>query len=425
MPIYKLRGPFSFVVVDALGPFPETPAGNKYILIFVDYFTRWPEAIAVRDLKTSTFLQVLVDEVLCRYGVPDNLLSDRGSNFVSALAKTLYKTVGIDKLASAPGHPQGQGLVERFNSTLATMMKMYVSAAQTDWDVYLPRLLWAYRTAHQETLGDSPFFCLHGRDPTQPLHLAFVNQDEPWKSDELPQWKRKQSAWFLATRKLVESQLLRGQNRDSLAKDHKRHVEFGPTDSVWVYQYFQKSARPDDTRIKKLAYHWHGPYRIHEKQGPNTYRIHIPTHPDRIVPINVDRLKAFRGYWTRPYDDEVPAEPEPLGPEGDDTALEPDMLPNSSFLNRVEFLDGDVAYTNTTSALDRIEDRRKERGKEVEYLVRHADQLTYWTPRSRLKDYESYISEYENTRREEEGFPALRRSPRLVDLDVRAAEFTY
>ncbi|KAH9125390.1 hypothetical protein AeMF1_003981 [Aphanomyces euteiches] len=56
MPVYKLRGPFSFLVVDALGPFPLTPSGNKFVLIFVDYFTRWPEAFAVPDLKTSTFI---------------------------------------------------------------------------------------------------------------------------------------------------------------------------------------------------------------------------------------------------------------------------------------------------------------------------------------------------------------------------------
>ncbi|KAH9134953.1 hypothetical protein AeRB84_019408 [Aphanomyces euteiches] len=107
MPVYKLRGPFNFLVVDALGPFPPTPQGNKYVLIFVDYFTLWPEAFAVRDLKTSTFVRILVDEILCRYGVPDHLLSDRGTNFVSELAKTMYKTLGIDKLASAPMHLQG------------------------------------------------------------------------------------------------------------------------------------------------------------------------------------------------------------------------------------------------------------------------------------------------------------------------------
>ncbi|KAH9151505.1 hypothetical protein AeRB84_005893 [Aphanomyces euteiches] len=306
MPVYKLRGPFSFLVVDALGPFPLTPQGNRYVLIFVDYFTRWPEEFAVPDLKTSTFIRILVDEVVCRYGVPDHLLSDRGTNFVSDLAKNMYKILGIDKLASAPMHPQGQGLVERFNSTIATMMKMYVNSLQTDWDTYLPRLLWTYRSAYHETLGDSPFFCLFGRDPVQPLDQVFLNQDPLWKSDELPQWRRQQSALFRVTRQLVENQLIEGQNKSARSRSDQSRVEFEPADSVWVYQNFRKTNDPDDKRIKKLAFDWHGPYRIFKKQGDNTYRIYLPSHPDRIVLINVDRLKKFQGYWSRPYDDDIP-----------------------------------------------------------------------------------------------------------------------
>ncbi|KAH9078578.1 hypothetical protein Ae201684P_019659 [Aphanomyces euteiches] len=231
MPIYLLRGPFNFLVVDALGPFPITPRENRYVLIFIDYFTRWPEAFAVPDLKTSTFTRVLIDEVLCRYGVPERLLSDRGTNFVSELAHSMYKVLGIDKLSSAAGHPQSQGLVERFNSTLATMLKMYVNSVQTDWDLYLPRLLWAYRTAYHETLGDTPYFCLFGRDPISLLHLTFLNQDPPWRSNDLPQWRRQQSSWFLATRRLVESQLIKGQNRDQRTS-RQRPIEFQPANSV-------------------------------------------------------------------------------------------------------------------------------------------------------------------------------------------------
>ncbi|KAH9088485.1 hypothetical protein LEN26_019472 [Aphanomyces euteiches] len=143
------------------------------------------------SLQTTLHDGVLIDEVLCRFGIPDKLLSDRGSNFVSELATTMYTTLGIHKLASAPYHPQGQGLVERFNHTIVQMMKIYVNDHHTDWDTYLPRLLFASRTAHHETLGDSPYFCLFGRDPTLPLDLAFLNSDPAWKSDDLPQYKRR------------------------------------------------------------------------------------------------------------------------------------------------------------------------------------------------------------------------------------------
>ncbi|KAH9123084.1 hypothetical protein AeMF1_005847 [Aphanomyces euteiches] len=280
MPIYSLRGPFGLLVVDALGPLPTTNRGNKHILVFADYFTRWVEAFPVADLKTSTFSRVLFDEVLCRFGIPDKLLSDRGSNFVSELATTVYTTLGIYKLASAPYHPQGQGLVERFNHTIVQMMKIYVNDHHTDWDTYLPRLLFASRTAHHETLGDSPYFCLFGRDPTLPLDLAFLNSDPAWKSDDLPQYKRRLASSWKEMRRLVENQMISGQNKSAAAKSDQKPISFDDQSAVWVYKYFSKSNNPDDKRTPKLATHWHGPYRIDRKMGPNTYIIDIPTHPD-------------------------------------------------------------------------------------------------------------------------------------------------
>ncbi|KAH9077974.1 hypothetical protein Ae201684P_019080 [Aphanomyces euteiches] len=438
LPVYKLRGPFSFLVVDALGPFPLTPQGNRYVLIFVDYFTRWPEAFAVPDLKTSTFIRILVDEIVCRYGVPNHLLSDRGTNFVSDLAKNMYKILGIDKLASAPMHPQGQGCTST-PCRLIGISTCHDYSGRTD-----PR-----------TLGDSPFFCLFGRDPVQPLDQVFLNQDPLWKSDELPQWRRQQSALFQATRQLVENQLIEGQNKSARSRSDQSRVEFEPADSVWVYQNFRKTNDPDDKRIKKLAFDWHGPYRIFKKQGDNTYRIYLPSHPDRIVPINVDRIKKFQGYWSRPYDNDIPrrlagktneddvtnpgqplsdpaqlpdsnGDPDPseIPPEPDpfDSHLDPDFLPASSYVDKVDYPDGDLAYCNTTSPILEILDKRHTRGKEIQYLVRHVDENTYWTPRSRLKEYASFVREYEDKKRAETGLPPLRRSKRLMEMDLSPEE---
>ncbi|KAH9112103.1 hypothetical protein LEN26_012231 [Aphanomyces euteiches] len=260
-------------------------------------------------------------------------------------------------------------------------MKMYVNSLQTDWDTYLPRLLWAYRSAYHETLGDTPYFCLFGRDPVQPLDLVSANQDPAWKSDDLPQRRRQQSALFRATRHLVENQLVDGQNKSARTRSTQTRIEFEPADSVWVYQHFRKTNNPDDKRIKKLACVWHGPYRIHSKLGENTYRIYLPSYPDRIVPINVDRLKKFQGYWSRPYDDEVPSRlnpdrtdpdnPSQTDPDMDpmDPQLDPDLLPSTSFVDRILYPDGDMAYSNTDSPITEVIDKRWLPGKSIEYLT--------------------------------------------------------
>ncbi|KAH9074640.1 hypothetical protein Ae201684P_022442 [Aphanomyces euteiches] len=130
------------------------------------------------------------------------------------------------------GRPWRQGLVERFNHTIVQMMKIYVDDHHTDWDTYLPRLLFAYRTAHHETLGDSPHFCLFGRDPTLPLDLAFLNADPAWKSDDLPQYKRRLASSWKEMRRLVENQMISGQNKSAAAKSDQKPISFDDQSAV-------------------------------------------------------------------------------------------------------------------------------------------------------------------------------------------------
>ncbi|KAG3117762.1 hypothetical protein PI124_g10695 [Phytophthora idaei] len=132
MHVTDLAGPFDLLVVDAIGPLPVTDNGNRYILVFMDYFTRWTEAFAVKKLDSVTFVEVMVNGVVARHGIPPKLLSDYGSNFTSEVAKSFYQTLGIKKLYGAAYHSQTQGLVERFNGTLIGMLRIHVSEAQTD-----------------------------------------------------------------------------------------------------------------------------------------------------------------------------------------------------------------------------------------------------------------------------------------------------
>ncbi|RHY44944.1 hypothetical protein DYB30_009839 [Aphanomyces astaci] len=108
--------------------------------------------------------------------------------------------------------------------------------------------------------------------------------------------------------------------------------------------------------------------------------------------------------------------------DADDELLSQELLPASSFVDRVLFPDGDLAYTNVESAVSKILNKRKQTDGEPEYLVLHADGNEYWTPRSRLVEYTSFITEYENSERVNKGLPPLRRSPRLAELDTEPTE---
>jgi transposase InsO family protein len=101
---------------------PLTYDGNQYVLVFLDYLTKWVEAFPIKDQKAEMVARVLVEEVICRQGAPERLLSDRGLNFLSEVCRLMQ----IKKINTSGYHPQTDGLVERFHRTLISMLSRYV-----------------------------------------------------------------------------------------------------------------------------------------------------------------------------------------------------------------------------------------------------------------------------------------------------------
>lgn len=142
--------------MDILGPLPVTEAGNKYILVS-DYFTKWPEPFPLQDHKAKTIATVLVDEIICRHGVPRSIHTDQGRDFESNLLKHVCELLEMEKTRTTAYHPESDELVERLNKTLVTMLRSCVEEEQKNWDRLLPKILLGYRTRVQTTTGYSPF----------------------------------------------------------------------------------------------------------------------------------------------------------------------------------------------------------------------------------------------------------------------------
>ncbi|GBL81222.1 Transposon Ty3-I Gag-Pol polyprotein [Araneus ventricosus] len=147
---YNVGAPFKRMALDILGPLPVTTKGNRYVLVLMDYFTKWPEAIPIPDQEASTVAEELVRGWISRYGVPMILHSDQGTNFNSGLFTELCKLLGILKTRTTALHPESDGMVERFNRTILNHLSLFVSKNQTDWDTHLPLFLLAYRSADHE-----------------------------------------------------------------------------------------------------------------------------------------------------------------------------------------------------------------------------------------------------------------------------------
>jgi len=171
-----VAGPFDRVATDFLGPLPLTERGNRYIIVFTEYLTKWVEAFATPDTTAITTAKCLVEGVVCRHSAPNTLLSDRGTNYTSNLVRENCKLFDIKKQFTSAYHPQTDGLTERFNKTLCTMLSMYTSNTQKDWDQFLPYCLFAYNTAPQSSTEFSPFSLLYGRSPRLPIDQVLVPQ---------------------------------------------------------------------------------------------------------------------------------------------------------------------------------------------------------------------------------------------------------
>ena len=110
-------------------------------------------------------------QFFCRYGVPYQLHSDQGTDFESALFQEVCKLLRIEKTRTSPYRPQSDGLVERCNRTIQTMLKAFVNENRNDWDDHLPFVMLAYRSTIQDSTGCSPNLIMFGRELYLPIDL--------------------------------------------------------------------------------------------------------------------------------------------------------------------------------------------------------------------------------------------------------------
>ena len=132
-------------------------------------------SIPISRSKSYTIAQLLVDEVLPIFRVPEALLSDCGTNILANVVKDICQLLGIPKLNTTTYHPQCDGMVEQFNRTLKSMLRKHAVKFNNQWDCYLHGMLWAYRNTSNEATKEKPSYLLFGvdlRSPIQKQHFC-------------------------------------------------------------------------------------------------------------------------------------------------------------------------------------------------------------------------------------------------------------
>src|SRR5215204_7144580 len=167
IPVHEL---FYQIGIDFVGPLPRTKRGKKYIIVAMDYLTKWPEARAVSEATADATSKFLYEQIICQHGCPQIILSDRGTHFNNNLIKGLMEKFKINHLLSTLYHPQTNGLVERFNRTLCESLAK-LSLKNNNWDLFIAPTLFAYRTTKHSTTKIEPFFLVYGRSARLPVDL--------------------------------------------------------------------------------------------------------------------------------------------------------------------------------------------------------------------------------------------------------------
>ena len=285
---YNVGSPFERIGIDILGPLPATERGNRYLVVVMDYFTKWPEVFPVPNQEAETVAAGLMENVISRFGVPMEIHSDQGRNFESEVFQCLMKVLGITKTRTTALHPQSDGMVERFNKTILDYLSKFIDDHQSDWDKLINLCMLAYRTAVNETTQISPAKMMFGRELRLPVDLV-VGQPPEQGERRLPEWvsNLQDVLWDLhdAARKQIQSSSDRMKARYDL---RARGPKFAEGDNVWFYNPKRRKGK-----CPKLQRDWEGPYEVIKCLNDVVFRIRKGLNGKPKV-VHGDRLWPYR-----------------------------------------------------------------------------------------------------------------------------------
>ena len=294
---------FQILGVDIM-ELPKTSRGNQFVIVFQDYLSKFPLVFPIPDQKTERIVRLLTEEVIPLFGVPEALLSDRGANFLSHLMQDVCSLLGITKLNTTAYHPQCDGMVERFNRTLKTMLRKHAADYGPQWDRYLPGVLWAYRNTPHESTGEKPSYLLFGMDCRSPSQAALLPPTRGHVTN-VEDYREELTLTLAQARQLAVETIQKAQRKYKRQYDKKASslpIRVGE----WVLVKFPH----DETgRYRKLSRPWHGPYRVLSLTDTNAtlVKVYFPeedqlhVHLSRVKPCPISFPCGFYWYGGKQY----------------------------------------------------------------------------------------------------------------------------
>ena len=266
-----------------------TDSGNRFILVISDDLTKWPEAFALKDHKAETTAIKLVDDVICRHGVPSRVVhTNYGRDFESNHIKQVCELLEIEKNEDNGIPPRVGWIVERLNKTLIGMVHSCVDENQKNWDALLSKILLGYRSNVQATTGYSPFSLVYGREAMLPVDVVFGGSKERFETKH--EFVSRQKDYMELAFEKVREHTKTKQQRQKYYYDRKVHPgnqKLIYTVGDWVRVHVPHTKKG---QVKKLQRSYRGPFRVVKVISEAVYRVQKVDGRKRMV-VHYNRLK--------------------------------------------------------------------------------------------------------------------------------------
>lgn len=270
--------PFDKVYLDIVGPLEDSSIGNRYILTFQDNLTKFVDWYAIPNAEAETIAKIFFDEIITRYRIPKQIVTDQGTNFLSSLFKQVCKLLRIKKLQTSAYHPQSNGALERAHRPLIEYLRTVIDDNPKVWDQYLRTAAFVYNNSVHEGTKLTPMDCLFGFTAEVPSNLK--RNPEPVYNHE--------SYYSILRHKLQRSYAIARKN--ILNNKEKSKMYYDQKTKPCSYHVGDKVLLKAENRKHKLTEIWAGPYRVTAVKSPVNTEISIGK---RTKIIHNNRLKLF------------------------------------------------------------------------------------------------------------------------------------
>jgi len=280
--------PFGRLHLDFVGPLPKTPEGFRHILVIVDSASLWCEAFPTKTTNAEEVAHILYKEIISRYGVMRQLLTDNGSSFRNKLIAELCRLLKIKHTFSSPHHPQGDGKCERMNQTIIKSLKL-MCKDQTDWAENITPVLMSYRGTATLPTGISPHYVLFGREMNLGIDITLMNEFH--KAPDIQSYTAELLPRLKLTHDIIKQNLQDSQVKMKKYYDVKsEEPKFEIGSKVLLHDPTTKQGESP-----KFKRRWMGPYMIiHKSDDGLLYKLrHCDTGREQRSMIHGNRLKAY------------------------------------------------------------------------------------------------------------------------------------